>query len=557
MNKIIDRKWALDYVDEDTKVIVASLVDGLWKVTISAQDVSNDWGNGDKISLESFTNYEEITTPTISSINLILNTNDYKTGNMAAILILNETKDEYKAVYVNFSDNGKIIVGSEKFKNSIKKHLNESDIEVRATVTKDDVLKIQLPKHIEPTKNMDIQNIASKSMTVASPAATTAWSTTTTASTNFIIYNASGSLASEYSSFSTKSPFEAISKIVKASKTNYTVRESTNTSKIVFKYEPTVRTKFYCFQYTNFYGCVGVNEVKDWTRGYLYTHVVRSDGYYGSNTDVINSTGTNQPFAHSYSYQLNDPDGTNEGRLEGNSGAYVYKFSNTTSKTKATMIVNLSEATLHYSSNQITTFYSYINATSQDNGWFTCDIGLAMSLDADGHMQLVANASEACNIVWSDSADQTIVLFDKNGTTFTAQQDVKIYFEVTNGCYHGKIYNYTTNVTKEVWVYNSKIRATNLVFLNATSLVPYTEKNGQIIVSDIRCGAYAENIPILYPRLYTSSQNWDGTGTEFAPNSSSVTNSLIVYDTDHATHSYNASQKREVINIDYTNNYER
>ena len=39
MNNIIDRKWALDYVDEDTKVIVASLVDELWKVTISAQDV--------------------------------------------------------------------------------------------------------------------------------------------------------------------------------------------------------------------------------------------------------------------------------------------------------------------------------------------------------------------------------------------------------------------------------------------------------------------------------------------------------------------------------------
>ena len=98
MNNIIDRKWALDYVDEDTKVIVASLVDELWKVTISAQDVSNDWENSDKISLESFTNYEEITTPTISSINLILNTNDYKTGNMAAILIFNETKNETKSL---------------------------------------------------------------------------------------------------------------------------------------------------------------------------------------------------------------------------------------------------------------------------------------------------------------------------------------------------------------------------------------------------------------------------------------------------------------------------
>lgn len=540
MNTKINKKWALDYVDEKTKSKFAFLSDGFWKINISPSDVSDDWDFGDKILLECFTNYKDILFSDDGEIKLSLNKDDYKIGNVITILILNETKKESRPIYINFSDN-------------MNNSFSDNKISYR----------IYLPEHTKLNSDESCHQIShTKAVEKVDSVNDSSWSTTTNSNTNFIIYNSNGNKATEYLSFSSKSPFEAIRKIVKEKKQYYTIRESTNTNKIVFKYEPNVKEKFYCFQYTNFYGCVGQDRVQEWTRGYMYTHIVRSDGYFGSNIDNISINGNNQPFSHSYSYRFNDPANEKTNRLEGNSGAYVYKFSNSTQKTKATMIVNLSESTLHYSSDQTTTFYSYINATSESNGWFTCDIGLAMSLEAEGNMQFVVNPSETCNIVWSDSSnDYTIATFDRNGTTFTTSQDIKIYFEVTNGCYHGKVYNYTTNITKEVWVYNSKIKPNNLVFLNATSLVPYTyittSGKRQTIISDIKCGAYAKNIPILYPRLYTSSQNWDGNGTEFSPYDAQITDSLILYDLDHVSHSYNASQKREIINIDYTNNYKR
>lgn len=381
------------------------------------------------------------------------------------------------------------------------------------------------------------------------------YSTTTTASTNFVIYNASGNIDANYSS--TKSPFEAIQKIVMDGKENYTVRQS-NDGKIVFKYMPNSRNTFYLFQYTNYYASTtSISEVKSWCQGFLYTHSVRCDGYFGSNTTAINSAGTNQPYAHSYSYYSNDPASGNESRMEGNTGAYVYKVAKKGSYVKATMIVNLSEATIHYVTDEITTFYSYINATNGTGSWFTCDIGVAMSLGAQGHMQMVANASEDSDISWS-SSNHEIVTFNANGNTYTTNQDIKIYFEVTSGCYHAKIYNYTTAKTIEVWVNNSKINTSNTVFLNGTSLVPHCVKsNGQQVIPDIKCGAYAKNIPILYSRLYTSNQNWDGTGTEFVPNSASITDTTIIYDNDHASYSYNSTNRREVVNIDYTYSYKK
>ncbi len=557
--KSVERKWALDYVTDETKVIIAEKTNSKWNVSISSKLVSDEWSETDRISLYSFTNYDDISISEEGEIQLVLNDTDYKVGNIATLLIYNCTKDDYKSVYINFSDNDNIVVETEFLRETFAKASDNREIEVR----KNSVPKVDfvLPAHVKPmetTKFLDAPTTVQKRKVDAS--ANFAWSSTTNANTFFVAYTAGGTVASEYSQ--SKSPFEVIQKIVHDEKINYTVRESTNTNTVVFKYEPNVRNKFYCFQFTNFYGCANPTQVLEWTQGYLYTHAVRSDGYFGSNTDVPTDNASNQPYAHSYFYELGNPANGNESRLEGNSGAYVYKFSKktTTSKfVKATKIVNLSEATIHYDSDHITTFYSYINATSNDNGWFTCDIGLAMSLGANGEMQFVANASEAVQEDFPD--DTTIATFSRNGTTFTTNQDVKLYFEVLNGIYHAKAYNYQTGKTIEVRVRNNKIKTTNLVFLDATSFVPYAYRQvGQtkeFILPDIRCGAYVRNIPILYSRLYTSNQDWDGNNTtEFAPNSSSVTDSLIKYDNDHLSYNYYSGNRREVISIDYTNTYE-
>lgn len=56
--------------------------------------------------------------------------------------------------------------------------------------------------------------------------------------------------------------------------------------------------------------------------------------------------------------------------------------------------------------------------------------------------------------------------------------------------------------------------------------------------------------------MITTLNNKFGNSIKRGLASSSITDTLIIYDNDHATHSYNSSNKREVINIDYTNNYE-
>lgn len=564
MNTKDERRWALDYVNESTKIVVATISEEKWYVRIDQKSVSDEWSSEDRISLESFKNYDKIFVSENGVIEMWMNTKDYVIGSMAVILVNNDSKDDFKPLYINFSDNGKVIVGSEKMKESFGIMAELYDFEVRSSDF--DYFKNEIPGiyHNPPEKSVSSQLIQSKEQQEVIHSTNVTWSTTTNANTEFRIYRPDGTLAPEYSSLHTKSPFKAIHKIVEDGKTNYTVRESTNTSKIVFKYEPNDKTKFYCFQFTNFYGCVGVASVNEWTTGYLYTHVVRSDGYFGSNTNNINPDASNQPYSHSYSYQLNNPAISHLNNLEGNSGAYVYKISKATTKTKATMIVNLSETTLHYSSDTNTTFYCYIGVTSNGGQWFHADIGLAMSRDAGGKMQFVAYPSENSTIQWSTPIDpnypRTIIQFNQSGTTYTTEKDVKLYVEVINGCFHGKVYNYWTAQSLEVWIYNSKIKTTNQTYMNGTSLVPVSSipsgSSQQVIIPDIRCGAYASTVPILYPRLYTSAQSWDGSGTEFTPISSSITDTLIIYDNDHATHSYNSSNKREVINIDYTNNYE-
>ncbi len=57
-----------------------------------------------------------------------------------------------------------------------------------------------------------------------------------------------------------------------------------NDGTVVFKYEPYNTSKFYLFQFGNFYGtATTAAEVKDWTSYALYSHSVRADGVYGSN----------------------------------------------------------------------------------------------------------------------------------------------------------------------------------------------------------------------------------------------------------------------------------
>ena len=79
-------------------------------------------------------------------------------------------------------------------------------------------------------------------------------------------------------------PFYAIQYLSKNRKTNWYVAQS-NDGTVVFKYEPYNTSKFYLFQFGNFYGtATTAAEVKDWTSYALYSHSVRADGVYGSNT---------------------------------------------------------------------------------------------------------------------------------------------------------------------------------------------------------------------------------------------------------------------------------
>ena len=73
-------------------------------------------------------------------------------------------------------------------------------------------------------------------------------------------------------------PFYAIQYLSKNRKTNWYVAQS-NDGTVVFKYEPYNTSKFYLFQFGNFYGtATTAAEVKDWTSYALYSHSVRADG---------------------------------------------------------------------------------------------------------------------------------------------------------------------------------------------------------------------------------------------------------------------------------------
>ncbi len=554
MSNVNERRWALDYVTDNTNIVKAIKTDAAWEVMVSPVQISSSWDNNDVVTVNKTINAERNAD---GSIKMCFEVLSYHSGDLLTVLFHNETKDEYEPIYINMSDSYNYEFTSQYLANKFCSTGKIVSDNVQILAQKDNIntVDVCLPKHIKPSDivaEISEHEVGNDSMS----AQNRTYSSTTTAATNFIIYNASGYVANEYSGFSTKSPFRAIQKIVKDNKINYTVRESNGNHTIVFKYMPSMKNTFYLFQNTNYYGSTeSVSEVEDWCRGYVNSHTVRCDGYFASNKTAINQHATNQPYSHYYEYICNDPSNVNISLLEGNTGAYVYKVAKPGSYTKATAIINLSEARLHYSDTENVTFYSYINATNKTGDWFSCDIGLAMSKDASGNMLLTVNATGNCDIERSHNEFTTVVDFYKNGSDYISNQDVKLYFEVYDGYYKAKLFNYQKNTTYSITVYNSNIHRNGTIFLNGTSLVPNSTRNNQHIIPDIECGAYAKNIPILYSRLYTSNQNPDYDGTEFDPENNAVTDTTLMYDKHHVNYEYNRSLRREVIDIDYTHKY--
>lgn len=310
----------LDYLNDNTPLSIAIPSSNAWKTEIAASEINSEWNDNDEFSIVNFDN-ADMSFDNNNVLTMTFNNVDYENGNLVVLLFHNKTKDEYSALQIDFSETGIPTFQSEIQRDRVMKNsLSRSGSIIVDDNIPDGVndAKQEYNKNVEPP--MDIVLADSQGAEYNPVPYTDAGSrqSTTTSSTKFYVYNANGI---KQDNLTANEPFYAIQYLSKNRKTNWYVAQS-NDGTVVFKYEPYNTSKFYLFQFGNFYGtATTAAEVKDWTSYALYSHSVRADGVYGSNTSGRSEP---QPYSHSYSSAIRAPE---VWALEGNTGAYVYKKS--------------------------------------------------------------------------------------------------------------------------------------------------------------------------------------------------------------------------------------
>lgn len=345
----------LDYLNDNTPLSIAIPSSNAWKTEIAASEINSEWNDNDEFSIVNFDN-ADMSFDNNNVLTMTFNNVDYENGNLVVLLFHNKTKDEYSALQIDFSETGIPTFQSEIQRDRVMKNsLSRSGSIIVDDNIPDGVndAKQEYNKNVEPP--MDIVIADSRGAEYNPVPYTDAGSrrSTTTSSTKFYVYDANGV---KQDNLTANEPFYAIQYLSKNRKTNWYVAQS-NDGTVVFKYEPYNTSKFYLFQFGNFYGtATTAAEVKDWTSYALYSHSVRADGVYGSNTG---SRSEPQPYSHSYSSAVRAPE---IWALEGNTGAYVYKKSISYDGYKSmSSKVLLSQAKLKFDSDTPTNLQTHIS----------------------------------------------------------------------------------------------------------------------------------------------------------------------------------------------------
>ena len=547
----------LDYLNDNTPLSIAIPSSNAWKTEIAASEINSEWNDNDEFSIVNFDN-ADMSFDNNNVLTMTFNNVDYENGNLVVLLFHNKTKDEYSALQIDFSETGIPTFQSEIQRDRVMKNsLSRSgsiivDDNIPETVND---AKQEYNKNVEPP--MDIVLADSQGAEYNPVPYTDAGSrqSTTTSSTKFYVYNANGI---KQDNLTANEPFYAIQYLSKNRKTNWYVAQS-NDGTVVFKYEPYNTSKFYLFQFGNFYGtATTAAEVKDWTSYALYSHSVRADGVYGSN---ISGRSEPQPYSHSYSSAIRAPE---VWALEGNTGAYVYKKSISYDGYKSmSSKVLLSQAKLKFDSDTPTNAYIYMSSNSNhSSGAIACDIGLIGAPANNGGWYLIASRNNNNSNTTSSAGMKTfysspIVQSTLVNGEYRPKHDIYLYYTYGDGTVYCQVQNVITGVAQEGYVddYRFNTSAPNICLMTGTSLVPdIYDSTGTQTAGDIKCGAYLKNVIWSENKIYKQSL-WKGTAYSFAGNNSSTTNYLLTYDRDNA--SCTATSDRDTINIFYDAAYEQ
>lgn len=520
----------LDYLNDNTPLSIAIPSSNAWKTEIAASEINSEWNDNDEFSIVNFDN-ADMSFDNNNVLTMTFNNVDYENGNLVVLLFHNKTKDEYSALQIDFSETGIPTFQSEIQRDRVMKNsLSRSGSIIVDDNIPDGVndAKQEYNKNVEPP--MDIVLADSRGAEYNPVPYTDAGSrrSTTTSSTKFYVYDANGV---KQDNLTANEPFYAIQYLSKNRKTNWYVAQS-NDGTVVFKYEPYNTSKFYLFQFGNFYGtATTAAEVKDWTSYALYSHSVRAPEVWA---------------------------------LEGNTGAYVYKKSISYDGYKSmSSKVLLSQAKLKFDSDTPTNAYIYMSSNSNhSSGAIACDIGLIGAPANNGGWYLIASRNNNNSNTTSSAGMKTfysspIVQSTLVNGEYRPKHDIYLYYTYGDGTVYCQVQNVITGVAQEGYVddYRFNTSAPNICLMTGTSLVPdIYDSTGTQTAGDIKCGAYLKNVIWSENKIYKQSL-WKGTAYSFAGNNSSTTNYLLTYDRDNA--SCTATSDRDTINIFYDAAYEQ
>ena len=315
-----------------------------------------------------------------------------------------------------------------------------------------------------------------------------AYSSKTTVSTKYRVSGGNSVISTTFSS-----PFEAIGRAFKVG------GKVTETDSGVTIFESNT-TKYYLFQFTNFYGSTASRtEADSWINDYANAHVIYggTGKLYGSNAKVLKGGLF---------------------RTEATNDAYIY-----------------------------------VAAISED-GSEVYETGIMMDQYARSSKAWKAYHFDSNGNISASPIATTARL---SSGVYTANDDIVIKMSLNTG---NPGYSYRIETAsgqlKDSGTINlsstSKIRAGNKVrFLTAVSFVPdLGYENNTYSMQDLRDGAYLKNV-ILESYLYTSTDQ-QGTAYGFTATSDPPQYSYI-YDTDCIDHTRNDS--KDIINIYYNKSY--
>lgn len=569
------------YLNDNTQMIIAVPNSEGWQTTIKASDVNSTWSDSDCFRVVNFTN-AGINLQDDNSLRMVFNDIDYKNGSLVVLLFENKTKNELSALQIDFSESGMPIFQSAIQRDRVMKN---SNIRQSAELTErkemriiDDAKQRNSINNLPPSEIVLAQNQGfGYTPVILSSEAGDKYSSATS-STQYIVKNASGTTEKTFSS-----PFLGIQYISKNNLANYYIVQS-NDNRMIYKYEPNRTDKFYLFQFGNFYGdgnttesngeAATSSEAQNWMNYAGYAHSVRCDGIYSNNSSI--AKGENQPYAHSYSSDINTPE---LWALEGNTGAYVYKKSlfNAGYKSMSSKVL-LSQAELKFDPDitrgqltgqdpdkvTVTNAYVYMSANSSCSaGNISCDIGLISAPDHNGNWYVISNRKNIAGQINSVAGmqyfyDEPIVSSTWNSAnkSYTPKHDVEMFYTYGDGTVYFQVQNINTGLVQEGYVDDPLFTtsATSICLMTGTSLVPAIEDNQKrSLAGDLKCGAYLKNVIWTENKIYKQSL-WKGTAYNFAGNNSVTTNYYLKYDLDNVNST--VSSTRDVVNIHYNSAYE-